>query len=338
MITLFDLLVVAAVLGFAYWGWLVGLQAASIAALELVACLTVAVMLHEAVAGALHAVLLMVLGDWVPQAWSILLSFGLLAWGSFALVRSLCHAQSDEVEDDDSVELDIDPLSDRLAGAVAGIFGGVVFVGAVLVTLSMVPFLAGWKPSGDRLVVDVGKVALRTAGGLALERHDGRSLPLDGEPPSRASVASARLTSEPWFDADDDGTFSDADRFRDVDGNGTFSKDLYFEDVDADGLRRIGLIDKYVAGRWDASLTSDDRPRPDLQKPATTAPPPQKPAAGAAPTGKPASTTKPSSPKPSPPKPATPERPASTTPTPPVTEPKDEKPAAEDGKRQGDDF
>lgn len=326
MITLFDLLIVSAILGFAYRGWLAGLQEASIAALELVACLTVAVMLHEAVAGVLHWLLVMVMGDWVSQAWSILLSFSLLAWGSFAALRSLCHGRPR----DDAEEIDIDPLSDRVAGALSGILGGIVFVGGVLVTLSMVPFLAGVKPSGDRLLLDVGKVVLRTAAGLSPERQEGRSLPLDGEPPSRASVVAARLTSEPWFDADDDGTFSDADRFRDVDGNGTFSKDLYFEDVDADGMRRVGLVDKYVAGRWDASLTSNDRPRPDLQKPVTPpATSPQKPPAG----GKTTATTKPPSPKPG----ATAGA-GATTPKPVDNEPAAETPDDTDRKQPGDDF
>jgi len=79
---------------------------------------------------------------------------------------------------------------------------------------------------------------LRAMGQFVHERHEGRSLPLWGEPPSRSAVASAKLASEPWFDVDDDGACTAADRYRDVDGNGTFSKDLYFTDVDRDGMRR----------------------------------------------------------------------------------------------------
>lgn len=276
MITLFDLLVVAGIVACAVWGWRVGLQAASVAALEVLACLSVAVMLHETVAGFLHAGLAAVLGDWASQAWSTLLSFAVLAWGPFALLRVKLHGGAR----DEDPENDIDPLGDRLAGAVAGGFGGTVLVGGVLVTLSMTPFLAWLKPSGDRMLLDVGKTALRAAGQFATERREGRSLPLWGEPPSRASVAAARLTSEPWFDADDDGAFGEADRFRDVDGNGTFTKDLYFDDVDGDGFRRVGLVDKYVAGRWDARLISNDRPRPEPKKPDT---PPAKPARPPAP-------------------------------------------------------
>lgn len=303
MITLFDLLVVAAILGCAYWGWLVGLEAASIAALELLACLSVAVMLHEPLAGCLHWVFTLVVGDWIGGGWSILLAFALLAWGLFALVRMQLHRRADAGED---VVAEIDPLTDRLSGAVAGGLGGAVLAGGALVTLSMIPFLAGFKPSGDRMLLDVGKLVLRAAGQFAGDTHEGRALPLWGEPPSRISVPTAGLTSEPWFDADEDGAFSDADRFRDVDGNGTFTKDLYFTDVDADGMRRVGLIDKYVVGRWDGSLRSDDRPRPAPAKPA---PAPAKPAPAPA---KPAPAL--AKPAPAPAKPTPPPQPAASAP------------------------
>lgn len=262
MISFFDLLVVAAILGFAYRGWMAGLEAASIEALELLACLSVAVMAHEAVAGYLHAGVTLVLGDGVSVSWSILLAFCLLCWGPFACIRMLVHGTP---ADDEDREGDVDPLGDRVAGAIAGGFGGALVVGGALVTISMVPFLAGMKPSGDRLLLDVGKTVLVAGGQFATERDEGRSLPLWGEPPARTTDPTARLTSDPRFDTDDNGDYSEADRFRDVDANGTFSKDLYYKDVDGDGVRRIGLIDKYVVGRWDAELISDDRPRPDLK-------------------------------------------------------------------------
>lgn len=343
MITLLDLLVVAAILGCASWGWLVGLEAASVAALELLACLSVAVMLHEPLAGCLHWVFTIVLGDWIGGGWSILLAFTLLAWGSFALVRTQLHRRA--AAGDDMIA-EIDPLTDRLTGVVAGGLGGAVLAGGVLVTLSMIPFLAGLKPSGDRMLLDVGKLVLRAAGQFAGERHEGRSLPLWGEPPSRISVPTAGLTSEPWFDADDDGAYTDADRFRDVDGNGTFTKDLYFTDVDADGMRRVGLVDKYVVGRWDGSLRSDDRPRPAPAKPASAPPAPVKPAP-----------PKPATVKPAPAKPAPPPQPAASAPEKPpadkpaapqappakpaekkATEPADVTPEPPSGDQPTDDF
>jgi hypothetical protein len=295
MITPLDLLIVAAVFGLAFWGWRAGGAIATTAGLELLACLAVAVVFHETLAGLLHSITVTAFGDTVSSGWSVLLAFAILAWGSFAILRTQCHRRP---ADDDDDETDEDPLLDRLVGAVAGAVGGIVLVGGVLVTLSMVPFLAGLKPSGDRLVLDAGKFVLRAMGQFVHERHEGWPLPLWGEPPSRSAVASARLTSEPWFDADDDGSCTDADRHRDVDGNGTFSKDLYYTDVDGDGMRRIGMIDKYVAARWDAGLMSDDRPRPDAPKPAQPpgpAPPPAKPAQ---PPAKPAQPQKPDGRKP----------------------------------------
>jgi len=314
MITFFDLLVVAVILGCAYWGWLVGIEAASAAALELLACVSVAVMAHESVAGLLHAGFTLVLGDWIGTAWSILLAFTGLAWGLFALVRFLFHQRHASGEKDHG-HTEIDPLADRVAGAVAGGVGGVVLGGSLLVTLSMIPFLAGFKPSGDRMLLDVGKAVLRASGQFAIERYEGRSLPLWGEPPSQASVSTALLTSEPYVDVDGDGSYSEADRFRDVDGNGTFTTDLYFTDVDADGLRRIGMVDKYAAGRWDGSLISNDRPRPKPKQP------PVQPA------------PKPSKPKPSPA--ATPAASPATEPNDPAVKPAD---SPAEGRQAGDDF
>jgi hypothetical protein len=316
MISLFDILIVAAVLGFAYWGWLEGLERASVAGLELFGCITFAVIFHETLAGFLFAGAELVVGEWASQAWSVLLAFALLAWGSFALLRWQLHGGPADDEEDEAA---IDPLADRLGGAVAGGFGGAVLVGGGLVTLSMVPFLAGLKP-GDTLLLDVGKMTLRAAGAFAGGWEEGRSVPLWGEPPSRASVASALLTSEPWFDADDDGSCTEADRYRDVDDSGTFTPSLYFEDLDRDGLRRIGLVDKYAAGRWDGELFSQDRPRPKPKAVAT-------PAAGSKPTpgAKPTPGRKPA-PGPKPEKPTVPENQAK--PTPPGTK---AEPAAGDG-------
>jgi len=262
MLTLPDLLIVVSVLAFAYGGWRIGIEAASFAALEVVACLVAGVILHETVAGWLFAAASGLMGDWASQSWCVLLAFALLAWGGFAGVRLWFHRTSPKDEED----FDIDPLGDRLGGAVAGAFGGAALVGGALVTLSMIPWLAWLKPTGDQMLLDVGKMVLRTGGQLAWDQHGDRSIPVLGEPPARSTNPAARLTSEPWFDADDDGKFTEADRYRDVDGNGTFTKDLYFEDLDGDGLRRVGMVDKYMAGRWDGGLRSDDRPRPEQAK------------------------------------------------------------------------
>lgn len=298
MLTLFDLIVAAALLGLAWWGGMAGLRAAAVAALEATCCVLLAVVLHETVAGYLHAGFVMAFGDAISQSWAILLCFVGIAWGLLALIRMWIHPRDDEEEEADD---GIDPLVDRIGGILAGGFGAVLFVGGLLITLSMIPFLAWLKPSGG-LLLDVGGMVVRMADSFAGERFEGRSLPIYGEPASRSSDPAARLTSEPWFDADEDGSFGEADRYRDVDGNGTFTADLYYTDVDQDGMRRIGLLDKYVVGRWDGDLLSLDRNREPANgkgKPGATPAKPAKPAPG-----------KPTKPTPSKPggKPAAPDR------------------------------
>jgi len=327
MITLCDLLVVALILAAAYWGWLVGLQQASVAALEVLACLSGAILLHEPVAGFLHGVFTAVLGDWLSQAWSIAIAFSILAWGSLTGLRLWLHRTAKDDADDGT---EADPLGDRLAGGVAGGVGGALLAGGILITVSMLPILAGLKPSGDRMLLDVGKTVLRATGHFLPGQDQPRVLPVWGEPPSKMSVLSSRLTSEPWFDTDDDAAFGDADRFRDVDGNGVFTKDLYFVDLDGDGIRWVGLVDKYVAGRWDGGLISNDRPRPEPKTPPVTSP--QQPADS--PKKKP---SEPAPAAPSEPKRPEPPRPDATRPdTPPTESPKPEKPVSE--KKPEDDF
>lgn len=311
MITLFDLVVIAAILGFAWWGGVVGLRAAAIATLEVFCCLLVAIVFHETLAGYLQAGLVMAFGDSVSQSWTILATFAGLAWAGFAGVRAWLHAS----EDDDDEEGEIDPLLDRIGGCAAGGVGGAAFVGGVLVTLSMVPILAGLKPSGGRMLVDVGMLVLRMADSFVGERHEGRSLVIWGEPASRSSDLAAQLASEPWFDADEDGICGETDRYRDVDGNGTFTQDLYYNDLDRDGMRRIGLADKYQVGCWSGDLLSLDRTRPDTAKPAAV-------------TGKPAA--KPGAPKPK--VPAKPTRPGAPNKPPPTA------PEPAPGPQPGDDF
>ncbi len=263
MVTFLDTVIVAAVLWYAYKGWNTGMWDTTITALELLGCLTLAVVLHEFVGEYVHSMIVAVAGDSISQTWSLVIAFSVLAWGTFAFIEMKLHGVGAEDEE----EPDMDPLADRIGGVVAGALGGAIFVGGVLITISMVPFLAWVKPSGDRMLLDVGKLVLRTAGHFVQDRPEGVPLPIWGEPSSNQANARALLTSEPWFDVDGDGICAEADAYRDVDGGGTFSKDLYYVDVDGDGQRRMGLVDKYVVGRWDFDLRSDERKRADVKKP-----------------------------------------------------------------------
>ncbi len=263
MITLFDFIIVAFVLFYAYMGWEAGMWTASIAALELLGCIAAAVLLHEAMAGFLVPLARSTISEELSQTWMIFLAFAVVAWGLFAAIRFQFH-KTEPVNPD---VVDIDPLSDRIGGVIAGGIGGAIFVGGVLVNASMLPLLAPMKPSGDRMLFDVGKLVLDAAGRFVTESPGEKSLAIWGEPAVTKANKQALLANEPWIDVDDNGEFSEADRFRDVDGSGTFSKDLYFIDVDRDGMRRLGLVDKYVVGSWDDLLRSAVRQRDDVKKP-----------------------------------------------------------------------
>jgi hypothetical protein len=56
--------------------------------------------------------------------------------------------------------------------------------------------------------------------------------------------------------------------------NASSQLDLYDLDVDTNLHRRVGLVEKYVVGRWDLQLTSSDRERGE--KPRAAAKPPVK--------------------------------------------------------------
>ncbi|MFM8733725.1 MAG: hypothetical protein ACKOC8_00790 [Pirellulales bacterium] len=271
---LHDLLVIAAIAGCGWLGSQFGLAFAGAAALELFACVVFGTVAHEFVIDQIDNVTQAITGISLPQAWLYLLVYAGLVWGSFALVRRLVHRRDEQGDEP------LNPLLDRVGGAVAGGVAGFVLAGAGLITLSMLPLLQGLKPAPQRMMLDAGGLLLRTAGAFAGGFHEGRSLVLEGEPPSRPSIQSAHLTNEPWSDADGDGAPGEADRFSDVDGSGSYSKDLYYTDLDGDGMRRVGLLDKYRTGVWDYPVLQYDRERSDLKKPEPP-PAPPKPAAEA---------------------------------------------------------
>ncbi|MGI9178363.1 MAG: hypothetical protein ACR2IT_10985 [Pirellulales bacterium] len=271
---MYNILVIAAILGCAWLGFQRGFRVAVTAALEWIACLMLGIVLHETIADYLHTALQFVVGDIVPQRWILLLVFASLSWGGCAVLRRFLHRDEDESDDEEEGG---ESLADRIGGAVAGGLGGIAVAGGAMVTLSMLPLLSGWKPIGSQMLFDPGSMVLRAAAPLVGDWHEGRSLVIYGEPVSRASKRSAGLASEPWLDMDADARPSESDRYSDADESGSFTKDLYYTDVDGDGVRRVGMIDKYAAGCWDSNLNRDDRPRPVEKKPAQPKPPASKP-------------------------------------------------------------
>lgn len=287
---LHDLLVIAAIAGCGWLGSQFGLAFAGAAAVELFACVVFGTVTHEFVIDQIDNVTQAITGISLPQGLLYLVVYTGLVWGSFALVRRLVHRRDEQGDEP------LNPLLDRVGGAVAGGVAGFVLAGAGLITLSMLPLLQGLKPAPQRMMLDAGGLLLRTAGAFAGGFHEGRSLVLEGEPPSRPSIQSAGLTNEPWCDLDGDGAPGDADRYSDVDGSGSYSKDLYFTDIDGDGVRRVGLLDKYRTGLWDVAVLQYTRERPDLKKPEPKPTPAPKPAEPAA--APPAEEPKPAEPKP----------------------------------------
>jgi len=265
---MFDLIVFAAAIGGGWLGVRRGLHWTLCVTLELTVAAIVAVVGHEVLAGYLAWVGELVAGPLLPRSVSVsaigtMLAFALLLWGTFGLVRLQFHGKAAD---------DVDPVTfakvfEQVGSGALGAVGGLLAAACVLISLSTIPLPVFLKPAPDRMFVDVGRWLLRAGALFAWDEHEGWPLILHGEPLATAANPAARLTSEPWCDVDSDGTGSEGDRYRDVDGGGTFTRDLYYLDLDGDRVRRVGLVDKYAAGCWDASLMAESRERPDQQQP-----------------------------------------------------------------------
>jgi hypothetical protein len=277
-----DLAVLGAVL---YVGWLGsdrGIFEMAAFGLQLLAAVILGLLLLEPLADVLSSGLQSGLGpflpDWISlEAWSLFLSFALLCWVPFLILLVNVHprfAGGGEMKSVSTIE--------KIGGALVGGIDGLVVVGVILITLSLLPFLDGLKVNGNHVHFDVGRAVLSAASGFAGEWHEGRSLAMLGEPASRESVPESRLSSEPRCDSGEGGESSEVARFYDVDENGSFTKDLYYLDVDGSSSRRIGMVEKYVVGRWDGNVVIMDRDRPQpvsQQAPSANQPPEAAPAA-----------------------------------------------------------
>lgn len=319
-VLLANLIVLGAVAACVRIGFQHGLCKAAIGAAAAFVAVVGAVILFEPLGGLLTALLQGALGGAVPadgplQSWMLFLAFALVFGGIMGLAWWRIAPIIEESE------LPVMPLADKAGGAACGGLGGILVVGAGLVMWSMVPFLSGLKLPADRLFLDPGRMVLWAGGRFAGDVHvdqagNARSLVLLGEPPSRESVRSSRLSSEPWHDFDEDSTCTEADLYSDVDGNGSFTRDLYYEDLDGNLVRRIGLVEKYVISRWDDALTVNERDRPPPPAPKPAAPPVPKPAPPPGPKPAPPPAPPGTPPTAAPTAPAQPNAPPETTPVP----------------------
>jgi hypothetical protein len=278
---MYDLAVICAV-GFAAWqGSQAGALAGGLIGMEMIVSVTVGLLFHELLAGFLGDGLRLALEpflspDFPYQGIAVPLAFAALTWGTFAGLRFRFHKGAFAAVDDEG---SLKPSTvERVAGGLVGGCSGVVIVGAVLLTLSMIPLPAGLRLDPQRMYFDAGGLVLRMAGEFEPDRHEGVSLVVHGEPASRSSDPSAKLVSEPRVAGPDEGSPDEGARFSDVDGNGSFTEDLYFLDLDADQVRRVGLRDKYVVGVWSGALDAHARPRPKPAGASQDSPAPAPPA------------------------------------------------------------
>lgn len=289
----YDLFVLVGLLYLATLGSTVGTHVAVLASLELFVSLTLAVLLHEPITSFLIPFvddnLGFMLPEWLPvHAWIQFIAFAALLWGMAFVLWTCVHPRITPVSNESMSQID------RAGGALVGWFGGMVLIGAAMISLSMLPIGLLQFPS-RHMMLDVGSTALRAAGTFVGEKHEGRSVVLHGEPTSRESVSSAKLASEAWFDADGNGQTDEGDPYCDSDGNGKFTKDLYYLDIDADGARRVGLLEKYLVNRWDLAIRVGSSERSDKAKVVT------KPPARPVPATQPPSQPQPSTNEPTPP-------------------------------------
>ena len=303
---MYDLAVICAV-GFAAWqGSQAGALAGGLIGMEMIVSVTVGLLFHELLAGFLGDGLRLALEPFLSPDFpyqGLVVPLGRAPALPLRALRFRFHKGTAlGLDEDDSLK---PSTVERVAGGLVGGCSGVVIVGAVLLTLSMIPLPAGLRLDPQRMFFDAGGLVLRMAGEFEPDRHEGVSLVVHGEPASRSSDPSAKLVSEPRVAGPDEGSPDEGARFSDVDGNGSFTEDLYFLDLDADQVRRVGLRDKYVVGVWSGALDAHARPRPkpagasqDSPAPAPPADPADSEAVSPAP-GKPAQPgTKPGGTKP----------------------------------------
>lgn len=322
-----DLFVLVGVLYCGFLGLSRGFYEAAVAGLEVLGAVVLALLAHEFLAAVLASVVDTVIGPFLPsgfsiQAWSVFLAFAGVFWGTLAAAVHFVHPL---LRKEDVLP---ETLVDRLGGAATGAYAGALVIGAILLTWSMCPALSGLLPvPARRMNLDAGRFTLRAAGRFATEwRTENPSVVLDGELVSPQKTRTA--CTESWRDLDENGSCEESDQYHDADNNQQFTKVLYFVDEDGDGERRIGLVDKYVVGAWDAGLRREraEEPAPPKKQPA----PPPRPERKPPPTVKPVEPTTPApaeGTKPGDKPPSEPTKPKPQTEPKPDPEPGEEPPA-----------
>ncbi len=267
-----DLAVLLALLYCVWLGADKGLVLSAATGVEILWSLVVALLLHESIAGTIGGGVEKAIGPFLPrgvayEAYAVFFAFAGMLWGLLACLWLTVHQRLI------ASDFETLPLADRIGGGIAGGMAGMLLVGAILLTWSTCPLLSGMRFPAAGMNFDVGRVVLGTVGGFMADYHEGRSVVLYGEPVASRSESHPQLAlaSETWFDRGEAGDINEAeDSFFDLDDDGSFTKDLYYLDLDDDGSRRVGLVEKYVIGRWDGYLASNSRPLPAAERPEPT--------------------------------------------------------------------
>lgn len=256
MAIFFDLLVLSVISGCGLLGFQRGIIPSVWMAMQVFISVSFGLLVGETLSSPISDGLRFLLEPLLPQgfpfeAWSVFLAFMIAAWGQLAALRWLLPGP---VGSDDDLS-----AAEHIAGGIAGIVGGIVFVGGVLVTLSMQPAFRLLQPPANSLYCDAGRVVIGTAGKFTAVSHNDGAFVAFGEPAVVRANTSTKTTSEPWYDLDFNSQYDEGESFADIDGDSIFTKNLPYLDVDNNGSRLLGLYDKYRAGRWDFSLKSDNR-------------------------------------------------------------------------------
>lgn len=235
------LVMLAAVLGMAAFGFQNGWFLSVLYGLAGLATLLMSLGLGEGVASLLAAV------D-VPADYALPVSVGLLALVGAAGARVAIGAAVPEGT------LRFSPLIDMVGGVLMGALAGLILGGTALVVLDVMPIPDPYRIGVSPTRNDVGATMLRTLARFVVPDAEARQVLLDGEPPVADGKEGGPVSSEPFVDANGNGVFDGdgeaAERHLDHDGSGDFTHRVPFVDANANGMRDIGLLERYRLGDW----------------------------------------------------------------------------------------
>lgn len=230
-----DLIVIGIVLAMAAYGAHFGLFLAVLAGMHALVSLVVALAFAEPLADLLK-------GFEMPAAYTFPAAFVGLFVGAVVAIRMAVGGFVP------AGVVRFTPAIDKGGGGLFGALAGLVFAGAVLIACSMLP--EAFRIDGSKLRLDAGTRLLRTFARCAEPNEAGRSLLVQGEPPSTKELPEGLQCSELFVDLNDNDAFDAGEPYLDADGNGSFTLQVPFTDANANGRRDVGIVESYRLGAW----------------------------------------------------------------------------------------